>query len=104
MLRDEGTIEATHSRCSLYGDIQLLLRITTIAAGCALVMGCSSGLPDPVLLNGGTLTNPLAATTQGQTPAPGAANGVRSASSRVLTAVALERVLGKPAATFTFQQ
>ena len=67
-------------------------------AACVVVSACSSGLPDPVMLQGALLSNNQGAATTGNIKA-----AQRSVASRVLTAVAVERVLGQPAQTFTLQ-
>jgi hypothetical protein len=66
--------------------------IVALAASIA-VSACSSGLPDPVMLQGALIGG-------GQQQTGSIAQTERSVASRVLTAVAVERVTGQPVQNF----
>ena len=62
----------------------------------SLLAACASGLPDPVLLQGGSLTG----SGTGNLQTNSTQTLPRSDASRVLSALAAERVLGGSAAPF----
>ncbi len=65
-----------------------------------LLGSCASGLPDPVLLQGGSLTSGLTGAGTGNLQTNSTQTLPRSDASRVLSALAAERVLGQSAGQF----
>ncbi|MEM7750355.1 MAG: hypothetical protein AAF346_19050 [Pseudomonadota bacterium] len=60
-----------------------------------LLSSCASGLPDPVLLQGGSLTGSLTGSGTNNVQTNSTQTLPRSEASRVLSALAAERVLGR---------
>jgi len=73
--------------------------ITALIA-CLVLGACSSGMPAPGMLQNALLSS----SDKDQVRTDNAATLERSDASRVLTAVAVEHITGKPAATFTLHK
>ena len=78
------------------GDGILVKRVIMAVIASLFLSACASGLPDPAMLQNALLSNnsDRQLTTGSVEPAE------RSAASRVLTAVAIERVTGEAVETF----
>lgn len=84
----------------IWGICQLLPRALLLVVLGGLLGSCSSGLPDPVLLQGGSLTSGLIGSGSGNLQTSSTQTLPRSDASRVLAALAAERVLGQSSDPF----
>ena len=101
MLATEGKFAPISDRSrQIRGFQTLIARALLIVMLGSLLGACAGGLPDPVLLQGGSLTAGLTGSGTGNLQTNSTQTLPRSDASRVLSALAVERVLGQSTGQF----